>query len=240
MIPSNSSPRFPSATAAVHQQVPEQNQSGSSPSANLKPSYGDDDEIYIILRGSDVTTFKLREDVFEKLSRDHPGIFDGINDPKDLNNLLSADPVRFQPLAKLLADNDDHSASFFESTDHFNKDNFKNIPSLYTEKISYGLYKHGCYKIIDEFEGPQWLETYPERYEAMKKNKLHISQLREFLFDQSISDSDKVAKLQLLFRPISPGEEEITVEELLENTEFLIGDTFKEDQKRAIEHGLRP
>ena len=233
MIPSNSSPRFPSATAAVHQQVPEQNQSGSSPSANLKPSYGDDDEIYIILRGSAIMGCELREDVVKKLSTDHPGIFDGLTNPKDL---LVADPVRYQPLAKLLADGG--TASILEPT--YDYGNFRNLPNFSAEKISYGLYKHGCYKIIDEFEGPQWLETYPERYEAMKKSKLHISQLREFLFNQSISDSDKVAKLQLLFRPISPGEEEITVEELLENTEFLIGDTFKEAQKRAIEHGLRP
>lgn len=240
MIPSNSSPRFPSATAGVNQQIPEQNQTRSSSSDNLKPSYGDDDEIYIILRGSDVMAFKVREDVVEKLSRDHPGIFDGINNPKDLNDLLSADPVRFQPLAKLLADNDDYSASFFESTDHFNRDNFKNIPYLYTEKISYGLYRHGCYKIIEEFDGPQWLQTYPDRYEAMKKSKHHVSQLQAFLFDQSISDSEKVAKLQSLFHPTSEGDTDITADQLLENAELLFGDTSKEAKQQAIEYGIKP
>lgn len=229
MIPSNSLPKFPLATSGAHQQVPEQNQSGSSPSEYLKPSYDDDDDFYIILHSCSLAENNpLREDVVEKLSKDHPGIFDGLTNP---NELLRADPVRYQPLAKLLEEEDPDSI--------FEPHRYSNRPSWGAEKISYGLYKHGFYRIMDD-EMEQWLESYPDRYEAMKKNKLNVSQLRVFLFDQSISDSDKVARLQLLFPPIGEGEEEITIEQLLENTEFLFGDTFKEAKQRSIENGIQP
>ena len=228
MIPSNYLPRFPSAAAGAHQQVAEQNQPESSSSEELKPSYSDDDDFYIILHSYSLAENNpLREDVVEKLSKDHPGIFDGLTNP---NELLCADPVRYQPLAKLLADDDPDSI--------FEPHRYSNRPSWGAEKISYGLYKHGFYRIMDD-EREEWLESYPDRYEAMKKNKLNVSQLRAFLFEQSISDSDKVARLQLLFPPIGEGEEEITIEQLLENTEFLFGDTFKEAKQRAIDAGFK-
>ena len=235
MIPSNSSPRFPSATATVHQQVPEQNQSGSSPSDYLKPSYGDDDDFYIIFQRCGLTDNNLlREDVVKKLSKDHPGIFDGLTNPSDL---LRADPVRYQPLAKLLADNG--SASIFENNHDYDRADL-NRPSWNTEKISYGLYKHGFYEIMLDHEEEQYIESYPDRYEAMKKSKHHVSQLQAFLFDQSISDSEKVAKLQSLFPPTSGGGAGITADQLLENTELLFGDTSKETEQQAIEYGIKP
>ena len=236
MIPSNSSPRFPSATATVHQKVPEQNQSVTSPSDYLKPSYGDDDDFYIILHSCDLNAEKpLREDVVNKLSKDHPGIFDGLTNP---NDLLRADPVRYQPLAKLLADNNG-GASIFEKDPDYSHD-YHNKSPWYTEKISYGLYKHGFYKIMDDWEGQEWLESYPDRYEAMKKSKHHVSQLQAFLFDQSISDSEKVAKLQSLFPPTSEGKAGITADQLLENIELLVGNTSKEAKQQAIEYGIKP
>lgn len=236
MIPSNSLIRFPSATAGAHQQVQKQNQPESSTSDYLKPSYGDDDDFYIIVSSYGMFDCSiLREGVVEKLSKDHPGIFEGLTNPADL---LIADPVRYQPLAELLVD-DGSRDSVFEPILPRQGDSFHH-KCWFAVKIPYGLYKHGFYEIMEDRDGRQWLESYPERYEAMKKNKLHVSQLREFLFDQSISDSDKVAKLQLLFPPISEDEEEITIEQLLENTEFLFGDTFKEAKQRAIEYGLQP
>ena len=235
MISSNSLPRFPFATAGAHQQVPKQNQPESSPSDYSKPSYGDDDDFYIIIHACGLAdNSPLREEVVKKLSKDHPGIFDGLTDPSDL---LGADPVRYQPLAKLLSDSS--PASVFESKRLRLGDN-SHAECRSAVKISYGLYKHGFYKIMEDHTGQQSLESYPDRYEAMKKNKLNVSQLRVFLFDQSISDSDKVARLQLLFPPIGEGEEEITIEQLLENTEFLFGDTFKEAKQRAIENGFQP
>lgn len=235
MIPSNSSPRFPSATAAVHQQVPEQNQSVSSPSDYLKPSYGDDDDFYIIFQGGGLADNNtLREDVVKKLNKDHPGIFDGLTDPSEL---LRADPVRYQPLAKLLADNG--FASIFENNHDFDLADL-NRPSWNTEKISYGLYKHGFYEIMRDHEEELYVESYPERYEAMKKSKHHVSQLQAFLFDQSISDSEKVANLQSLFPPTSEGKADITADQLLENIELLVGNTSKEAKQQAIEYGIKP
>lgn len=135
-----------------HDDIPE-----SSSSAYVPPSFNDDDEFYIMyLRRDHGSPGSLKQVFIEALSLDHPGIF---NDLADVSDLFQ-DPVRYQPLAKRIRD-PEWLRYVFENDDR---------PTLWrSEKTTYGVYKHGCYKTVKDGNGRNHIEIDHDRYSAIKK-----------------------------------------------------------------------
>ena len=154
-----------------HDDIPE-----SSSSAYVPPSFNDDDEFYIMyLRRDHSSPGSLKQVFIEALSLDHPGIFDGLADVSD----LFQDPVRYQPLAKRIHD-PEWLGYVFENDDR---------PTLWrSEKTTYGVYKHGCYKTVKDGNGRNHIEIDHDRYSAIKKNTLdsHVDQLGSSLASTTI------------------------------------------------------
>ena len=157
--------------ARGHDDIPK-----SSSSAYVPPSFNDDDEFYIMyLRRDHGSPGSLKQVFIEALSLDHPGIFDGLADVSD----LFQDPVRYQPLAKRIHD-PEWLGYVFENDDR---------PTLWrSEKTTYGVYKHGCYKTVKDGNGRNHIEIDHDGYSATKKNILdsHVDQLGSSLASTTI------------------------------------------------------
>ena len=231
MIPSSTTPTFSSAAGASSSNAGQQAQElpESSICAGVQPPFDDDDEFYIICQSCRWNPpMTLKKEVIEKLRQDHPSIFDGLDSPDDL---FRAAPDKYQPLAKLIRDTLNIESIL---------DTRLGKPELYTDKITYDIYKHDLYEIIEDVGGKQWVLVDDDSYDALRKRKLFVSQLREFLFDESMSSDHKIKNLKGLFPPVGPGEEDVSIEQLSENMNSLFGDTFKKAQQRSIEAGFKP
>ena len=238
MIPSSSSPTpTPSISSAVGasssnsgQQV--QELPGASSYAGVQPSLNDGDEFYILCKGYGYNPpGPLRKEVIEKLRQDNPGIFDGLDSPDDL---FRANPIKYQPLAKLILDTPN-----LESILDVKLGDLGNF-GWYTDTITYEIYKHNFYEVLTDIGGKEWVLVDDDSYDAFRKRKQFVSQLREILFDESMSSDHKINELKGLFPPIDPSGEDVSLEQLVENMDFLYGDTFKKAQQRAIEAGCKP
>lgn len=236
MIPSSSSPTAPTFSSAAGasssnagQQVQESSESSTYARMRSFFDIDDDDEIYIICRGSQFySPLILKEEVIEKLRRDHPGKFD---DPFGPNTFFYCVPELYQPLAKLIRDNPNLESIF---------DIKLGKPDLYVDKIPRAIYEHDFYEVIEDGYGKEWVVVDHDGYDTFRKRKLFIPRLREFLFDESMSSDHKIESLKGLFPPIGPSEEEVSIEQLSENMDSLFGDTFKKAQQQAIEAGIKP
>lgn len=236
MIPSSSSPTTPTFSSAAGasssnagQQVQESSESSTYARMRSFFDIDDDDEIYIICRGSQFySPLILKEEVIEKLRRDYPGKFD---DPYGPNTFFYCAAGLYQPLAKLIRDNPNLESIF---------DIKLGKPDLYVEKIPYAIYEHGFYEVIEDAWGKEWVVVDHDGYDTFRKKELFVPRLREFLFDESMSSDHKIESLKGLFPPIGPGEKDVSIEQLSENMDFLFGDTFKKAQQRAIEAGFKP
>ncbi|WBA83267.1 hypothetical protein [Endozoicomonas sp. GU-1] len=81
---------------------------------------------------------------------------------------------------------------------------------------------------------------YSDKYQLMEKNKQFLAQLRTFLFDQNMSNDDKVMNLQMLFPPVDQSGDDVSFDQLRENMDLLFRNTFKQAQQRAMNYGLKP
>lgn len=232
MIPS---PFFPApsssfvAGAGQPPAEPELPEATSGDSVEAKSSFNDDDEFYILYKGGWSDPGAIKKEGIDFLKKNNPGIFDDV-DKDTLNSfmdsgygiqrLFDSDPVKYQPIARYIDQGHEGCLSAF--------------------RMSYGEYKGKFYDIEEDYEGTQWVNVHSDHYELMLENKRFVSQLREFLFDQSMSNDEKVVNLQMLFPPIDQRDEGVSIEELRKNMDLLFGDTFKQAQQRAINSGFRP
>ena len=240
MIPSSSSPRLPTTVASASsadRQITAQDLPGSSSSAQVKPSYRDDDDFYFLYATSWTPYGTLKKETIEQLSKDHPGLFDGLDEPDDL---FEAKPIKYQPLAKLIHDTPDLNTILDVGMVRPNERRGDGELCWTTKKVPYGIYKHGFYHIHEDYEGTQSLKVDTKGYEAMRKNYLFFSQLSEFLFDESMSNDEKVAKLKMIFGTIKEGEDDISIDQVCENMDLLFCTSFKEVQRQNIERGFAP
>ena len=240
MIPSSSSPRLPTTVAgasSADRQITGQDVPGSSSSAQVKPSYSDDDDFYFLYATSWTPYGTLKKETIEKLSKDHPGLFDGLDEPDDL---FEAKPIKYQPLAKLIHDTPDLNTILDVGMVRPDERRPDGKLCWTTKKVPYGLYKHRFFDIHEDYEGTQTLKVDLKGYEAMRKNHLFFSQLSEFLFDESMSNDEKVAKLKMIFGTVNEGDEEISIDQVCENMDLLFCTSFKETQRQAIERGMNP
>ena len=190
-----------------------------------------DDDFYLLYVGSYTSPGFLKRETIEQLNQDHPGIFNGLDDPDDL---FEADPAKYQPLAKLIYDTGYGDLETILAPGSFGE------PCWSAKKMLYGEYQGGFYSFEEDYEGKQWVKVHSDHYQLMKKNKQFVAQLREFLFDQSMSNDDKVVNLQMLFPPINQSEEDVSIDQLRESMDLLFGNTFKQAQQRAINSGFKP
>ena len=195
-----------------------------------RKNFSPDDVFYLLYVGSWSSPGTLKRETIKQLKKDHPGIFKGLDEPDDL---FEADPVKYQPLAKLI-----HDTRFCDLETILNRG--IGDPCWCAEKMLYGEYQGGFYSVERDYEGTQWVKVHSDHYQLMKKNKLFVAQLRDFLFDQSMSNDDKVMNLQMLFPPLDQDGEDVSIDQLRENMDLLFGNTFKQAQQRAINSGLKP
>ncbi|WP_422448957.1 hypothetical protein [Endozoicomonas sp. ALB091] len=229
MIPPSSS-LTSSFIAGAGQSPTEPNQPESISSDSVELKLSSDDDFYLLYVGSYTSPGTLKRETIEQLNKDHPGIFNGLENPDDLFN---ADPVKYQPLAKLIYDTDYRDLETILDPDI-------GEPCWSAQKMLYGEYQGDFYKFEGDYEGTQWVRVHSDKYQLMKKNKQFVAQLREFLFDQSMSNDDKVVNLQMLFPPVDQSGEDISADQLRENMDLLFRNTFKQAQQRAINSGFKP
>ena len=232
MIPSLSSTAPSSSFVAGAGQpptAPDLLGSTSGDSVAAKPSFNDDDDFYFLYHGGWDSPGVIKQEGIDLLIKNNPGIFDGVDketlndfmhDGYGIQELFNSDPVKYQPIARYI--NQGHEGD------------------LMVHIMKYGEYKGGFYKVERNYEGTQWVRVHSDRYKLMLENKRFVSQLREFLFDQSMSNDDKVVNLQMLFPPIDQSDEDVSIDELRRNMDLLFGDTFKQAQQRAINSGFKP
>lgn len=239
MIPSQSIPNVSISAAASQHVIPDQDLhlpkldlSGAS-SAEAKPTYNDDDDDFYILYASSYSPHgTLKKETIEKLSKDHPGIFDGLHEPDEL---FEADPVKYQPLARLI-----HETPNLETILDADEGRGDGDPCWTTEKIPYGIHKYGFYRIEEDYEDMQWVRIDLRGYEEMKKNKLFFSQLRDFVSDPGMSNDDKVSNLLQIFSTVEEDGDDVSVDQVRSNFDLLFKDASNKAQQRAIEAGLKP
>ena len=232
MIPSLSSTAPSSSFVAGAGQpptAPDLLGSTSGDSVAAKPSFNDDDDFYFLYKGGWDSPGAIKQEGIDLLIKNNPSIFDGVDkgtldefmdDGEGIQDLFNSDPVKYQPIARYI--NQGHEGD------------------LMVRIMKYGEYKGGFYKVERNYEGTQWVRVHSDRYKLMLENKRFVSQLREFLFDQSMSNDDKVVNLQMLFPPIDQSDEDVSIDELRRNMDLLFGDTFKQAQQRAINSGFKP
>ena len=148
----------PSSVGASQQKRSKPDLPESSSSAGEKPSYHDD-EFCILYPEYYGSHGRLKKETIEKLRNEHPGIFDGFDTPDDL---FEADPVKYQPLAKLIHDTPDIESILEDRGRGGNLD-------WNTRKVNYGIHKYGFYKFDHNFEGWQWIDVDYDKYETLKK-----------------------------------------------------------------------
>ncbi|MBO9493014.1 hypothetical protein J7438_02765 [Thalassotalea sp. G20_0] len=229
MIPPSSS-LTSSYIAGAGQSPTEPNQPESISGDSVELKLSSDDDFYLLYVGSYSSPGTLKRETIERLNKDHPGIFNGLEDPDDL---FKADPIKYQPLAKLI-----HDTRFSDLKTILNARIGQ--PCWCAEKMLYGEYQGGFYSVEEDYEGTQWVKVHSDQYQLMKKNKQFFAQLREFLFDQNMSNDDKVVNLQKLFPPVDQRGEDVSVDQLRENMDLLFRNTFQQAQQRAIIYGLKP
>ena len=208
---------------------PDLPESSSGDSVEVKPPFDDEDDFYYLYKGGWGGPGAITQEGIDFLQQNNPGIFDEVNE-KTLNmflnwgygiqDLFDSDPVKYQPIARYIAQG--HKGE------------------LCVLIMKYGEYKGGFYRVKQDYGGKQSIKVHSERYKLMKENKRFVSQLREFLFDQSISNDEKVVNLQMLFPPIHQGEEDVSVDQLRENMNLLFKNTLKQAQQQAINSGFAP
>ena len=253
MIPSPSSPAPSSSFVAGAGQpptAPDLLGSTSGDSVAAKPSFNDDDDFYFLYKGGWDSPGAIKQEDIDLLIKNNPGIFDGVDketlnefmdEGEGIQDLFNSDPVKYQPIARYISQG--HEGC------------------LMAHIMKYGEYKGGFYKVERDYEGTEWVKVRSDHYKLMLENKRFVSQLREFLFDQSMSNDDKVVNLQMLFPPIDQSDEDSSIEELSKNTDLLsidqsdedvsieelrrnmdllFGNTFKQAQQRAINSGFKP
>ena len=171
----------------------------------------------------------INQECIDFLTKNNPGIFDGVDkktvddimdDGTGIQYLFDSDPVKYQPIARYIEQGHDGCLSVCIT--------------------KYGEYKGGFYTVEEDYEGTQELIVHSEQYDVSQENKRFFTQLREFLFDESVSSDDKVGGLQMLFCPINQGEADVSIDDLRENMDFLSGTVFKQAQQRAINSGMKP
>ena len=232
MIPSPSSPAPSSSFVAGAGQpstAPDLLGSTSGDSVAAKPSFNDDDDFYFLYKGGWDVPGAIKQEGIDLLIKNNPGIFNGVDketlnefmdEGEGIQDLFNSDPVKYQPIARYI--NQGHEGC------------------LQVHIMKYGEYKGGFYRVERNYEGTEWVKVHSDRYKLMLENKRFVSQLREFLFDQSMSNDDKVVNLQMLFPPIDQSDEDVSIEELRRNVDLLFGNTFKQAQQRAINSGFKP
>ncbi|MGI2026055.1 hypothetical protein [Endozoicomonas acroporae] len=229
MIPPSSS-LTSSFIAGAGQSPTEPNQPKSISGDSVELKLSSDDDFYLLYVGSYTSPGTLKQETIERLNKDHPGIFNGLEDP---DCLFEADPVKYQPLAKLI-----HDTRFCDLKTILNPD--VGAPCWRAKKMLYGEYQGGFYKVEGDYEGSQWVRVHSDKYQLMKKNKQFFAQLRAFLFDQNMSNDDKVMNLKMLFPPVDQSGDDVSFDQLRENMDLLFRNTFKQAQQRAMNYGLKP
>ena len=218
-----------SSVAGASQSPKEADLPGSGDPVAVKPPFDDDDDFYYLYKGGWGGPGAISQEGIDFLKQNNPGLFDEV-DEKTLDRLLNwgygiqrlfdSDPVKFQPMARYIAQGHDGD--------------------LCVLIMKYGEYKGGFYTVENDYEGKERVIVHSKEYNLMKDNKRFISQLREFLFDQSMSNGAKVASLQELFPAINQSEEDMSIDQLRESMNLLSENTLKQAQRQAIDSGLAP
>ena len=222
---------IPSSVAGANQLPKEADlpRSSSGDPVAVKPPFDDDDDFYYLYKGGWGGPGAISQEGIDFLKENNPSLFDEV-DEKTLDRLLNwgygiqrlfdSDPVKFQPMARYIAQGHDGD--------------------LCVLIMKYGEYKGGFYTVENDYEGKERVIVHSKEYNLMKDNKRFISQLREFLFDQSMSNGAKVASLQELFPAINQSEEDMSIDQLRESMNLLSENTLKQAQRQAIDSGLAP
>lgn len=220
-----------SFVAGASQSPKEADMSGSSSGdpVAVKPPFDDDDDFYYLYKGGWGGPGTISQEGIDFLKENNPGLFDEV-DEQTLNRLLNwgysiqrlfdSDPVKYQPMARYIAQGHDGD--------------------LCVLIMKYGEYKGDFYTVENDYEGKERVIVHSQEYKRMKDNKRFVSQLREFLFDQSMSNEAKVANLQELFPAINQSEEDVSIDQLRESMNLLSENTLKQAQQQAINSGLAP
>lgn len=218
-----------SSVAGASQSPKEADLPGSGDPVAVKPPFDDDDDFYYLYKGGWGGPGAISQEGIDFLKENNPSLFDEV-DEKTLDRLLNwgygiqrlfdSDPVKFQPMARYIAQGHDGD--------------------LCVLIMKYGEYKGGFYTVENDYEGKERVIVHSKEYNLMKDNKRFISQLREFLFDQSMSNGAKVASLQELFPAINQSEEDMSIDQLRESMNLLSENTLKQAQRQAIDSGLAP
>lgn len=203
--------------------------SSSGDPVAVKPPFDDDDDFYYLYKGGWGGPGAISQEGIDFLKENNPGLFDEVNEQTldrllnwgyGIQRLFDSDPVKFQPMARYIAQGHDGDLTVLI--------------------MKYGEYKGNFYTVENDFEGKEWVTVHSEEYKRMKDNKRFVSQLREFLFDQSMSNDAKVANLQGLFPAINHSEENVSIDQLRESMNLLSENTLKQAQQQAIDSGLAP
>ena len=219
---------IPSSVAGANQLPKEADLPGSADPVAVKPPFDDDDDFYYLYSGGFGGPGPISQEGIDFLKENHPSLFNEVNEDTlnrflnwgyGIQRLFDSDPVKFQPMARYIAQGHDGN--------------------LRVHIMKYGEYK-GNFYTVEDYDGMEHVRVHSEEYKCMKDNKRFISQLREFLFDQSMSNEAKVASLQGLFPAINQSEEDVSIDQLRESMNLLSENTLKQAQQQAINSSLAP
>ena len=153
---------------------------------------------------------RLKPDVVKKLLDEDPTIFDGMKSPHHLiPSCNHSHAARYQPLARLIANNSDDQSMIFEEYEHssscpFKRDsqNSDNPSRTLSDSLRcwsvfflpFPAYMNRCYEIkVDGY--CEWVDFKPTKYQLIEKNtreKIFLKNFYRFLFGDEYSATPTV------------------------------------------------